>query len=237
MARVSNAKAKEKKQKIVLAVGGVLLLGLLAFQGPKFLKLMKGSSTPAAAATSTSSTEKSPTATSSATLIASTPSGSALATSGKLASLSLFRAKDPFVQLVSESGATSSAAKAAAAPPPPPPPAPAPAPAPTPAKASTGSGPLFGTVTGGASAGSLPTARILLNGAPTTVALGHSFPAAKPVFRLAGVLSGGVSISLVDGGLADGASAVKLQKGQSMTLMNTVDRRRYTIKLVATKGS
>lgn len=237
MSRISNAKAKEKKQKIVLAVGGVLLLALLAFQGPKFLKLMKGSSAPAAAATSTSSTAtpSSSTTTSSATLTASNSSGSAFASSSKLASLSLFRAKDPFVQLVSESGATSSAAKTAPAPPPPPPPAPAPAP--TPAKASTGSGPLFGTVTGGSTAGSLPTARILLNGAPATVELGHSFPAAKPVFRLAGVLSGGVSISLVDGGLADGASAVKLQKGQSTTLMNTVDRRRYTIKLVATKGS
>jgi hypothetical protein len=235
MARVSNTKAKEKKQKIVLAVGGVLLLALLAFQGPKFLKLMKGSSAPAAAATSTSPAATSSTATPSATLTASNPSGSALATSSKLASLSLFRAKDPFVQLVSESGATSSSAKAAATPPPPP--APAPAPAPTPAKASTGSGPLFGTVSGGSTAGSLPTARILLNGAPTTVELGHSFPAAKPVFRLAGVLSGGVSISLVDGGLADGASAVKLQKAQSTTLMNTVDHRRYTIKLVATKGS
>ena len=53
MARVSNAKAKEKKQRIVLAIAGVLLLGLLAVQGPKFLKLMKGSSSAATATTTT----------------------------------------------------------------------------------------------------------------------------------------------------------------------------------------
>jgi|tagenome__1003787_1003787.scaffolds.fasta_scaffold20200703_2 hypothetical protein len=233
MARVSNAKAKAKKQKIALAVGGVLLLGLLAIQGPKFLKLMKGPSAPAAAAATTSTSTSTPTPTT-----AASPSATAVVTSDKLASLSLFRAKDPFVQLVSEDGSTPSSPAKAPAPAPPPPPPPAPAPAPVPAKTSSGSGPLFGTVSGGgAKAGGLPTARILLNGAPTTIALGHSFPAAKPVFRLAGVLAGGVSISLVNGGLADGASALKLRKGQSLTLMNTVDRHRYTIKLVATKAS
>jgi hypothetical protein len=229
MARVSNNKAKEKKQKIVLAVGGVLLLGLVAVQGPKFMKLMHGSSS--AATVTAAPTTSTATA---ATSTASASSGTPVAASNKLASLSLFRAKDPFVQLVSDTGKTSSAAKAPA---PLPAPAPAPAPAPTPAKATAGSGPLFGTVSGGgAKAGSLPTARILFNGGPMTIALGHSFPAAKPMFRLAGVVSDGVSISLVDGGLADGASALKLRKGQSLTLMNTVDRHRYTIKLVATKA-
>ncbi|MDX6518989.1 MAG: hypothetical protein QOF50_1835, partial [Gaiellaceae bacterium] len=36
----ADQKAKVKKQKIILAVGGVLLLGLLAFQVPKVLAMM-----------------------------------------------------------------------------------------------------------------------------------------------------------------------------------------------------
>jgi hypothetical protein len=232
MSRSTNAKAKERKQKIALAVGGVLLLGLLAFQGPKFLKLMHGGS---AATTATTTSTTSTTSTPSATAPAATgPPSSLAAQADKLASLTLFRAKDPFVQLVSDSGATASS------PAPTPAPAPAPAPAPTPAPSSSStSGPLFGTVAGGGAArsGGLPTARILLNGSPVQVALGRAFPATKPVFRLAGVLPGGVSISLAKGDLADGSSALKLRKGQSLTLMNTVDRRRYTIKLLATKGA
>ena len=116
MARATNAnaKAKERKQKIVLAVAGVLLLGLLAIQGPKFLKLMKGnsSSTTATAAATTSSTTSSGTATASTTVTAAV---SVAPGSDKLSSLRLFRAKDPFVPLVSETdGAVSSATSTSA---------------------------------------------------------------------------------------------------------------------------
>jgi hypothetical protein len=103
---------------------------------------------------------------------------------------------------------------------------------------ATASGPLFGTVapvSKGSKSKSLPTARIVLNGKPAQIALGKTFPASKPVFRLAGVLPGSISIALADGSLADGSSALKLRNGQSTTLMNTADRHRYTIKLVATK--
>lgn len=241
MARATNAKAKEKKQKIILGVAGVLLLGLLAIQGPKFMKLMKGSS-PAATATAPATT------TSSATVSISASAHSSLAASSdKLSSLRLFRAKDPFVPLVSDKAAAesapgdTSAPAPAAAPAPTPTPAPAPTPAPvvTPSPASA-SGPVFGTVTPApASKGSkttgLPTARIVLNGKPAEIALGKAFPASKPVFRLAGVLRGSISVALANGSLADGSSALKLRTGQSTTLMNTADRQQYTIKLVATK--
>jgi hypothetical protein len=55
-------KAKEKKQKIMVAVGGVLLVGILAFQVPRMMKQMHRGSAAAAAVPATVST---PTATSS----------------------------------------------------------------------------------------------------------------------------------------------------------------------------
>jgi len=236
MARATNAKAKEKKQKIILGVAGVLLLGLVAIQGPKFMKLVKGSS-PAATATTTASST-----TSSTTAVVSTSAHSSLAASSdKLSSLRLFRAKDPFAPLVSDTAAAAPAPARTPAPAPAPTPAPAPAPTPAPVvtlSPATASGPLFGTVapvSKGSKSKSLPTARIVLNGKPAQIALGKTFPASKPVFRLAGVLPGSISIALADGSLADGSSALKLRNGQSTTLMNTADRHRYTIKLVATK--
>jgi len=238
MARATNAKAKEKKQKIILGVAGVLLLGLVAIQGPKFMKLVKGSS-PAATATTTASST-----TSSTTAVVSTSAHSSLAASSdKLSSLRLFRAKDPIAPLVSDTEAAAPAPASTPAPAPAPAPTPAPAPAPTPAPVvtlspATASGPLFGTVapvSKGSKSKSLPTARIVLNGKPAQIALGKTFPASKPVFRLAGVLPGSISIALANGSLADGSSALKLRNGQSTTLMNTADRHRYTIKLVATK--
>lgn len=240
MARATNAKAKEKKQKIILGVAGVLLLGLVVIQGPKFMKLMKGSS-PAATATPASST------TSSTTAVVSTGAHSSLAVSSdKLSSLRFFRAKDPFAPLVSDTAAAAPAPASTPAPAPAPTPAPAPAPTPAPvvtlspaaASGPLSSGPLFGTVapvSKGSKSKSLPTARIVLNGKPAQIALGKAFPASKPVFRLAGVLPGSISIALANGSLADGSSALKLRDGQSTTLMNTADRHRYTIKLVATK--
>jgi len=234
MARATNAKAKEKKQKIILGVAGVLLLGLVVIQGPKLMKLIKGSS-PAATATPASST------TSSTTAVVSTSAHSSLAASSdKLSSLRLFRAKDPFAPLVSDTAAAAPAPASTPAPAPAPTPAPAPAPTPAPVTLSpaAASGPLFGTVapvSKGSKSKSLPTARIVLNGKPAQIALGKTFPASKPVFRLAGVLPGSISIALANGSLADGSSALKLRNGQSTTLMNTADRHRYTIKLVATK--
>ena len=41
--------AKERRTKVMLVVGAVLLLGLLAFEGPKTLKKLRGTTTPAEA--------------------------------------------------------------------------------------------------------------------------------------------------------------------------------------------
>src|SRR5205814_378149 len=60
-------KAKQKKQKVIVAVGGVLLLAILAFQVPRMMKSMNqlngSASSSSSAATTTASTTPAPTGT------------------------------------------------------------------------------------------------------------------------------------------------------------------------------
>jgi hypothetical protein len=80
--------AKAKRQKILLAVCGVVLVALLALQGPKTLKQLRGGSTPAA------------TTTSAPTEAAAGATGGTATTqpAAKAADLSKFPVKDPFIQ-------------------------------------------------------------------------------------------------------------------------------------------
>ena len=57
--RIDPLKAKQAKQKKIAIGGSVLLLALLAFQGPKTLKMLQGPQ-PIAAPTSTSPTTTTP---------------------------------------------------------------------------------------------------------------------------------------------------------------------------------
>jgi hypothetical protein len=230
MAKPVDNKAKERKQKIFLAVGGVLLLGLLAFQLPK---LMKGSSAPSTAAATTAA----PTAAAGAAPVVETASFAA--TKEKLGSFTTFKGKDPFVALVSDQVATTAPSAPTVTPP---------AVTTPPAVSTPGVGPVFGTVDGPATstpapartspARQLPGAVIKLNGTKIRVALGDSFPKNQPVFRLAGLKSGGVRIALVKGGLADGTSAITVTKRHAVTLVNTADNKRWTILVLSTtKGT
>lgn len=239
----NNAKAKEKKQKIIAAVGGVLLLALLAYQVPKVMSHGKRTPVPQSGAPSATSTST-PSATAGAT---AAPTGTAelAASNTKLASFTLFSSKDPFVPRVSDkvpSSSTPSTSTPAAATPPA-----------TSGSTSTpaGSGPMFGTVDGPATAtpsptsgtkappaSKLPGAVLKLNGTKIRVQLGEAFPKNQPIFRLAGIKKGSVKIALVKGGLADGTSAVTLAKGHPLTLVNTADNKRWTIVLLsANKGT
>src|SRR3954447_6220725 len=121
------AAAKAKKQKTILIVGGVLLLAVAAFQGPKLLK--HGSTSDAAPAATSVATGTTATATLTSTggaalipVATAVPKGSASiagvalpnatavkVTTSQLASFTLFEAKDPFVQ--QEGGETGTAAQ------------------------------------------------------------------------------------------------------------------------------
>lgn len=98
--------ARERKQKIFVVVGGLFLVAMLAFQLPK---LLGGSSSPEAAATTTATEPGQVSPISSAQAVANqangviTPAGggsSPVARTTKLTSFGLFRPKDPFVQQV-----------------------------------------------------------------------------------------------------------------------------------------
>lgn len=219
MAKKFDAKAKAKRQKIILAVLGVVFIGVLAWQIPGVLKIMN--SKPPAAATATP-----PAATPSAAVPGTpvsatpTPSGSladsdpaAQPAAGQLVSFDRFSSKDPFQQQLTPKTTGPSTAPAApqpatpkpdssrsTKPPPPPPPS---------------------------------SARISVNGSAESVSVGGTFPAADPVFVLVSVAKTTAKIA-ISGGSLDTGGTVTLTKGKKLTLENTVDGARYVLVLVST---
>lgn len=247
--RQDSLKAKEKKQKVIAAVGGVLLVGLLAFQVPRVLKQMHHGSASAAAvpATVSSPTSASPTPSPAAPTTPGggepTPTGTASAVSADasatLASFSRFESKDPFRQQVSPGSTGSTAAAPPAAQ------ASASTPVPTPAPVSS-SGSSAGTTDSTSSTSSAPTsspagrvgtqpapggAVVTVNGTLMTVSVGSDFPAAAPLFHLLSVTTTTAKMSIAGGSYSNGAASVTLHVNKPVTLMNTADGTRYKLIL------
>jgi hypothetical protein len=224
---VDPLKAKEKKQKIILAVLGVAFLGVMAFQVPRVMKMLKTPTAPVRSAATTTTPTGTPTlaaptlggaqapgATTDSTgaLVASAPT----VQDGQLASFSLFASKDPFAQQISDSQTSSSP--------------------------SSGSG-----SSGGTGGSGLPTpgkapapgsAVISVNGTLYTVATKTDFPqpsaadpTAVPLFHLVSVTAHTATISIAGGSYATGAPTVTLRENKPVTLMNTADGTRYTLIL------
>jgi hypothetical protein len=245
MPKKTDLKAKEKKQKIIAAVGGVLLLGLLAFQVPRTMKMLNQSATPPpppATAPSTVPTDPSvlptpgavgegagPTASGGGTLVDSDLQPTAA--SGQLEAFGRFSSKDPFVEQIREPGSGGGGDSGSGS-------------------SSSGSGgskqpsePGDGGVVGKPSApsgggGSKPSAAagsavISINGAEETVAVGGDFPKDSPVFTLVKLVGGEARIAIAGGALASGSPTTTLRKGKTLTLVNTADGTRYELKLVS----
>jgi hypothetical protein len=248
--RQDSLKAKEKKQKIIAGVGGVLLLGLLAFQVPRVMKQMNRGGAAAAVpqtvstptttpsleapttlggqgtGTSGSGSSSSGSGSGSSGLITSSSGG---ATEGQLASFSRFESKDPFSQQVesasssssSGSGSTSGAGSTSAG------------------GGLTGSGSTgSGSTSGGGTSPSPTTAVISVNGTLMSVTVGSDFPAAStaepnatPLFHLVSLTPTTAKISIAGGSYTSGASAVTLRVNKPVTLMNTADGSRYKLIL------
>jgi hypothetical protein len=210
--------ARERKQKIFVVVGGLLLVALLAFQLPK---LLGGSSSPEASATTTDTTTVAgqPTATpggvtpvAAATLVSQT---------SKLTSLSVFSAKDPFVQQ-----------------------------AVTPVPGEGDGATVVGKGAGGAKDGQQDSAKpqsfttgaakstatiVVVNGHRQALSPGQKFPASDPVFVLVAEnpKAKTVSIGIAGGGYASGGDTTTLKVGKPLELVNTATGARYQIKLVS----
>jgi hypothetical protein len=256
MAKKIDPKAKAKRQKIIAAVGGVILLGVLAFQVPRTMKMLNPPSETSSSSSSAPATTTSATATpiaapslagGNATAAPTTaPGGDGLAdpdavptpASGQLLAFGLFRSKDPFAQQL-KVGATGSSGAA---------PTSAGGSGPTGAKGAAGAVVVApsagggkksgGGTSGGSSAPATPpaavtTAVISVNGAPESVQVGGQFPAAEPVFKLVSLTKTGAKVGIAGGTLQNGAGSVTLTKNKPLTLLNTSDGTRYVLRLVS----
>lgn len=239
--QVDPLKAKQKKQKILAGVLGVLFLGLLAFQVPRVMKQLHPKPPPTASPSTTTTAAPPPgTPTLAAPTLQGAEQGSAPTTTdstgslasnsvppvqdGQLASFSRFASKDPFAQQLSDENSGSS---------------------------SSGSGSTMGgstspgsTSSGTGTSGSTGTAPspgsavISVNGTLYTVPKGTDFPQASatdssivPLFHLLSLTAHTAKISIVGGSYATGASAITLKENKPVTLMNTADGTRYVLIL------
>ena len=246
MAKKIDPKAKAKRQKIIAAVGGVILLGVLAFQVPRTMKMLHPSEETSSAPAPAATTAATPTPISAPSLAggnataAAAPGGDGITDpdtvpapqSGQLLAFGLFRSKDPFVQQLDLNGATGSSG---------------------PVPVSSGATGATGPAKGGSSSGgggvtpapkpaakpspapaAAPTSAVIsVNGAPETVQVGGTFPAADPYFKLVSLTKKGAKISIAGGSLENGAPTVTLTKNKALTLMNTADGTRYVLRLVS----
>jgi hypothetical protein len=231
-------KAKEKKQKIIAGVGGVLLLGLLAFQVPRVMKQMHKGSASAASVPATVSTPTSTSATPSlaapttqqeASASTDTSTSGAIsadegATQGQLASFSRFESKDPFAQQVDQTTTVASTDESAASN----------SGSSSDAGSSGSSSGSSGSSGSGSTGGAQPApggAVISVNGVLMSVSTGANFPAATPLFHLISVTSSTAKIAIAGGSYSSGAASVTLHVNKAVTLMNTADGTRYKLIL------
>jgi len=252
MAKKIDPKAKAKRQKIYAAIGGVILLGLLAFQVPRTMKMLHP-----AEESSSGSTPTTTSATSTASPIAApslsggnVTSGSAAAggdglvdadavptpQSGQLLAFGLFRTKDPFKQqLVSDAtgsaGSTPSAGTTGSTGAKPPAPASGGTAASGSANGNAATAPTMRVASPAPAA--VTAAEIVVNGVAQTVQVGGVFPSSDPFFRLVSLTKKGAKISIAGGSLANGAPTVTLTKAKPLTLQNTSDGTRYVLRLLS----
>jgi hypothetical protein len=228
--------AKDKRMKKVAIGGAILLVAVLAFEVPKMLHSGGSStSTPPPATTTTPASSTTPASTPTAT-----PTGTAAAAvtptaastklpsdlpptraKSQLFSFTHFAGKDPFVQQVNSAPAAQSSTTASSS------------------SGKSGSTPASGTTTAAISHKPSRTlaangaARISVNGRIQVVRVGASFPSANPLFRLVSVAGGVARIGLASGSYTSGARTVSLASGRSLTLVDTADGIRYSIRLIS----
>jgi hypothetical protein len=223
--------AKERKQKKLAIVLGVVLLAVVGFQAPRIMKMFKGDevvAAPAVVPTTAPTTPAGPVSLQPPTLAGggAAPAGGTpapgslpgsevapLASSGQLISFSRFESKDPFAQQLEDipapqqSGGTGTPSGKGAA------------------KGGKQNPPATTTVA--------RAAVISVNGAKETVSPGGGFPAASPLFTLVSLTKTSAAVAIAGGSYADGAKTVQLRRGETLTLMNTADGVRYELKLVS----
>jgi hypothetical protein len=241
MAKKIDPQAKAKRQKIIAATLGVVLLGVLAFQLPRTLKMLHQSSASASPAeTTTAATATGTTGASGALTAAASTSGSTgdglndpgvlpAPQSGQLLAFSRFRSKDPFTQQINiacasgSSDGCSSSSTGTTVPS-------GGATSPKPSSTKTSTPPASGT---GVTAVKPTAAEISVNGTTESVTVGAKFPASSPTFVLVSLTKSSAKVGIAGGSLEGNKQTVTLKKGVPLTLMNTADGTRYVLRLVS----
>ena len=236
---VLDPKARAARQKKIAAVGGVLLLALLAYQVPKTLKLLHpkpiqhvhyaaapatpGAATPVPTTPATPTGAPAAAASSNSDALVVNADLSPMPLDGQLTSFTLFTSKDPFQQQAttgSAAGTSSSSGSSGS----------------SPKKRQGGSAVPQGS--GSTPPAPAPVSAVLsVNGVEEPVNVNSDFPAAAPLFHLVSLTATSAKLSIAGGSLASGAPTVTLHLGKPVTLMNTADGTRYKLLLVSTSAS
>ena len=229
---------KARKQKIIVIVGGAILVLALAIQAPRILSMVHGGGGGPTAAPYKAFPDpvlhagqaKPVVVSSSGALVLADADPQPEATAGQLVDFALFPSKDPFVQQVKEhldgQGAPAGAA----------PTAPKAAGEQTSSGGSGGSAGSAGFSGAGAQAEAAPTsATISVNGDAEDVQVGGKFPSGDPAFVLVSATHSTARIGIAGGSLASGDHTVTLRRGHTLTLVNTIDGTEYHLELVSLK--
>jgi hypothetical protein len=240
-----RAKARQMKQKRLLFVLVPVLIALMIFTVPRTLKQLRGekaaSSSPAAATvsppvdptTGAAGGAATPAATTDPTAIAASAKAILVdtdqqpeASEGQLYSFSRFDARDPFVPLVEDEAADTSATDASGA-------VPTTTVPTVPTVPTTPTTPS--TTTGGSNDYTQAPAtkvNISVNGDVQVLAVGDAFPGNDPAFKLVSIGADSVEIGLVSGTFSTGVNTITVKVGEPVTLIGQPDGARYTIKLL-----
>ena len=213
--RADKQKAKEKKEKMILIGLVAVLVVVGAIEVPSMLKSKSpGGATSSVAQTTSSSsavsTNAAGTSASGTAAPGSLPNSSGYkAGAGQLSGFSLFKGNvDPFGTATISRATTSET---------------------TTTSGNTKTTKITKTTT---QHGSYVAARISTNGTSEDVAPNETFPAASPVFVLDSVSAKKIEISIAGGSFSNGRAKLTIAKGKSVTLVNTVDSTRYTIRFI-----
>ena len=204
-----------QRQIVILAVGGVLLAGLLMFQVPRTLEMLKSDTPASAPAPATTTPVTPPPAPGTPPPPIASPG-----TSVQSAALTRFTSKDPFVQQINANAGAPSA------------PSPEAGSTASPTSGSTEAGAFRTVGSSSASAAGSNTATIAVNGAEESVRVTDTFPEGNPVFKLVSLGADTAKVGVASGTLKGGSQTVTLTKGEPLTLLNTVDGKRYKLELV-----
>jgi hypothetical protein len=253
--KVDPIKQREKRTKIAAIVGLVILALAAAYEIPSMMKVMNkkapaGSTydpgpslTPGGLPNVAGGTAAAVASTSGLVDTDVPPTSGA----GQLVTFSVFETKNPFAPQVTESDSsagsstadtvTPSAADKAGADVPPAAvtttPVTRPAGGATPpaaAAASTATSTTSTTTT----VAPKPNVAISVNGAVSRVSSQGTFPRGAPVFRLVTWAKDSAQIAIVGGSYATGEGTLTLRVGESVTLQNQTDGKRYKLELLST---